>query len=104
MEDSAGDLVLTGPVLTGLVLTGPVLTRLVLTGGSGSRLVVGSLSSVSTWSPVQTVTDQTSADILIPVNPADPDPGTGPVLCNRTGNLRYFPWRLVLSVSLLFLQ
>uniref|UniRef100_M4ADV7 Sorting nexin 29 n=1 Tax=Xiphophorus maculatus TaxID=8083 RepID=M4ADV7_XIPMA len=51
------------------------------------QLVVGSLSSVSTWSPVQTVTDQTSADILIPVNPADPDPGTGPVLCNRTGNL-----------------
>uniref|UniRef100_A0A096LVR6 Sorting nexin 29 n=1 Tax=Poecilia formosa TaxID=48698 RepID=A0A096LVR6_POEFO len=39
---------------------------------------------VSTWSPVQTITDQTSADILIPVTPADPDPGTGPVLCNRT--------------------
>ncbi|XP_023196881.1 sorting nexin-29 isoform X2 [Xiphophorus maculatus] len=56
------------------------------------QLVVGSLSSVSTWSPVQTVTDQTSADILIPVNPADPDPvssveeATGfPAPCRSTG-------------------
>ena len=40
------------------------------------RLVVGSLSSVSTWSPVQVVADQRSADILIPVNHADTQPGT----------------------------
>ncbi|XP_032430256.1 sorting nexin-29 isoform X2 [Xiphophorus hellerii] len=60
---------------------------------ASDQLVVGSLSSVSTWSPVQTVTDQTSADILIPVNPADPDPvssveeATGfPAPCRSTGS------------------
>ncbi|KAM4525955.1 sorting nexin-29 isoform 2-T2 [Fundulus diaphanus] len=55
--------------------------------------VVGSLSSVSTWSPVQAVTDQTSADILIPVHPADPQPVSSvedvavfPVQCDSTGS------------------
>ncbi|XP_072228988.1 sorting nexin-29 [Leuresthes tenuis] len=38
------------------------------------QLVVGSLSSVSTWSPVQAMADQSSSDILIPLNPADPQP------------------------------
>lgn len=33
------------------------------------QLVVGSLSSVSTWSPIQAVPDQSGADILIPVDP-----------------------------------
>ncbi|XP_012721984.2 sorting nexin-29 isoform X2 [Fundulus heteroclitus] len=54
--------------------------------------VVGSLSSVSTWSPVQAVTDQPSADILIPVHPADPQPVSSvedvavfPVQCDSTG-------------------
>ncbi|KAM4715582.1 sorting nexin-29 [Anableps anableps] len=57
------------------------------------QLVVGSLSSVSTWSPVQPMTDQTSADILIPVNPADPHPASSvedaagfPVQCDSTGS------------------
>lgn len=40
------------------------------------RMVVGSLSSVSTWSPLQVVTDTRSSDILIPLNPTDPQPGT----------------------------
>lgn len=41
------------------------------------RVVVGSLSSVSTWSPLQMMTDHTtSSDILIPLNPTDPQPGT----------------------------
>uniref|UniRef100_A0A1A7WX64 Sorting nexin 29 n=2 Tax=Iconisemion striatum TaxID=60296 RepID=A0A1A7WX64_9TELE len=35
------------------------------------QMVVGSLSSVSTWSPLQAVADQSSSNILIPVNPAD---------------------------------
>uniref|UniRef100_A0A096LR61 Sorting nexin 29 n=1 Tax=Poecilia formosa TaxID=48698 RepID=A0A096LR61_POEFO len=60
---------------------------------ASDQLVVGSLSSVSTWSPVQTITDQTSADILIPVTPADPDPVSSveepagfPAPCRSTGS------------------
>uniref|UniRef100_A0A3Q0RCV9 Sorting nexin 29 n=1 Tax=Amphilophus citrinellus TaxID=61819 RepID=A0A3Q0RCV9_AMPCI len=40
------------------------------------RVVVGSLSSVSTWSPLQVMAGHSSSDILIPVNPADPQSGT----------------------------
>lgn len=40
------------------------------------RVVVGSLSSVSTWSPLQVMADHSSSDILIPLNPTDPQPGT----------------------------
>lgn len=40
------------------------------------RVVVGSLSSVSTWSPLQVMTDRSSSDILIPLNPTDAQPGT----------------------------
>uniref|UniRef100_A0A673A9N6 Sorting nexin 29 n=1 Tax=Sphaeramia orbicularis TaxID=375764 RepID=A0A673A9N6_9TELE len=43
---------------------------------SSDQVVVGSLSSVSTWSPLQVMTDHSSSDILIPLNPADPQPGT----------------------------
>uniref|UniRef100_A0A3Q3BHH8 Sorting nexin 29 n=1 Tax=Kryptolebias marmoratus TaxID=37003 RepID=A0A3Q3BHH8_KRYMA len=43
---------------------------------SRDRMVVGSLSSVSTWSPLQAMPDQSSSDILIPVNPADPQTGS----------------------------
>uniref|UniRef100_A0A8C9XKS0 Sorting nexin 29 n=1 Tax=Sander lucioperca TaxID=283035 RepID=A0A8C9XKS0_SANLU len=39
-------------------------------------VVVGSLSSVSTWSPLQVMTEHRSSDILIPLNPADSQPGT----------------------------
>uniref|UniRef100_A0AAV2LUF9 RUN domain-containing protein n=1 Tax=Knipowitschia caucasica TaxID=637954 RepID=A0AAV2LUF9_KNICA len=38
------------------------------------QLVVGSLSSVSTWSPLQAMVAHSSSDILIPVNPTDPQP------------------------------
>ncbi|KAK7918686.1 hypothetical protein WMY93_009970 [Mugilogobius chulae] len=38
------------------------------------QLVVGSLSSVSTWSPLQPMVEHSSSDILIPVNPTDPQP------------------------------
>ncbi|XP_072313020.1 sorting nexin-29 [Eucyclogobius newberryi] len=38
------------------------------------RLVVGSLSSVSTWSPLQAMVEHSSADILIPVNLTHPQP------------------------------
>ncbi|XP_011603085.2 sorting nexin-29 isoform X1 [Takifugu rubripes] len=38
------------------------------------QAVVGSLSSVSTWSPLQAMTPQCSADILIPLNPRDRQP------------------------------
>ncbi|KAM7381985.1 hypothetical protein PAMA_012719 [Pampus argenteus] len=41
---------------------------------SSDQVVVGSLPSVSTWSPVQVMTDHRSSDILIPLNPADPQP------------------------------
>lgn len=40
------------------------------------RVVVGSLSSVSTWSPLQVMADHRSSDILIPLNPADSQPGS----------------------------
>uniref|UniRef100_A0A3B4X2B3 Sorting nexin 29 n=1 Tax=Seriola lalandi dorsalis TaxID=1841481 RepID=A0A3B4X2B3_SERLL len=43
---------------------------------SSDQVVVGSLSSVSTWSPLQVMTNHSSSDILIPLNPADPQPGT----------------------------
>uniref|UniRef100_A0A3B4ZVC2 Sorting nexin 29 n=1 Tax=Stegastes partitus TaxID=144197 RepID=A0A3B4ZVC2_9TELE len=39
-------------------------------------VVVGSLSSVSTWSPLQVMAEHSSSDILIPLNPADPQPGS----------------------------
>ncbi|XP_015232582.1 PREDICTED: sorting nexin-29 [Cyprinodon variegatus] len=55
------------------------------------QLVVGSLSSVSTWSPVQAITAPPSSDILIPVNPAHPQPVSSvedtavfPVQCDST--------------------
>ncbi|MBN3303852.1 SNX29 protein, partial [Amia calva] len=38
---------------------------------SGEQPVVGSLSSVSTWSPLQMISDNDSSDILIPLPPAD---------------------------------
>ncbi|XP_075949420.1 sorting nexin-29 isoform X1 [Anarhichas minor] len=41
---------------------------------SSDQVVVGSLSSVSTWSPLQVMTERRSADILIPLNPADSQP------------------------------
>ncbi|XP_033840575.1 sorting nexin-29 [Periophthalmus magnuspinnatus] len=41
---------------------------------SSEQLVVGSLSSVSTWSPLQAMVEHSSSDILIPVNPTDPQP------------------------------
>ncbi|XP_034049282.1 sorting nexin-29 isoform X2 [Thalassophryne amazonica] len=39
---------------------------------SSDQMVVGSLSSVSTWSPLQVMTENSSSNILIPLNPADP--------------------------------
>lgn len=42
--------------------------------------MVGSLSSVSTWSPLQVMAGHSSSDILIPVNPADPQSGTKAVV------------------------
>ncbi|KAF1374142.1 hypothetical protein PFLUV_G00246480 [Perca fluviatilis] len=41
---------------------------------SSDQVVVGSLSSVSTWSPLQVMTEHRSSDILIPLNPADSQP------------------------------
>ncbi|XP_061764898.1 sorting nexin-29 isoform X2 [Nerophis ophidion] len=41
---------------------------------NNDQMVVGSLLSVSTWSPVQGLTDHSSADILIPLNSATPQP------------------------------
>ncbi|XP_062270346.1 sorting nexin-29 isoform X2 [Platichthys flesus] len=41
---------------------------------SSDQLVVGSLPSVSTWSPLQAMTNHSSSDILIPLNPADRQP------------------------------
>uniref|UniRef100_A0A8D3CPK5 Sorting nexin 29 n=1 Tax=Scophthalmus maximus TaxID=52904 RepID=A0A8D3CPK5_SCOMX len=43
---------------------------------SSDQVVVGSLSSVSMWSPLQVMTNHSSSDILIPLNPTDPQPGT----------------------------
>ncbi|MBN3320957.1 SNX29 protein, partial [Atractosteus spatula] len=39
--------------------------------GSGEQPLVGSLSSVSTWSPLQVINDNDGSDILIPVDSAD---------------------------------
>uniref|UniRef100_A0A8C6VV67 Sorting nexin 29 n=1 Tax=Nothobranchius furzeri TaxID=105023 RepID=A0A8C6VV67_NOTFU len=39
------------------------------------QMVVGSLPSVSTWSPLQAVADQSTSSILIPVNAADTQTG-----------------------------
>ncbi|XP_054611492.1 sorting nexin-29 isoform X2 [Dunckerocampus dactyliophorus] len=41
---------------------------------TNDQMLVGSLSSVSTWSPVQVLTDHSSSDILIPLNAATPQP------------------------------
>ncbi|XP_037319768.2 sorting nexin-29 [Pungitius pungitius] len=41
---------------------------------NSDQVVVGSLSSVSTWSPLQAVTQRRSSDVLIPLNPADSQP------------------------------
>ncbi|XP_053196880.1 sorting nexin-29 [Scomber japonicus] len=56
------------------------------------QVVVGSLPSVSTWSPVQVMTDHRSSDILIPLNPEDPQPVSSvedtaafPAQCESTG-------------------
>ncbi|KAJ8246036.1 hypothetical protein GJAV_G00262960 [Gymnothorax javanicus] len=39
--------------------------------GSGEQVVVGSLSSVSTWSPLQVINDNDSSDILMPLATTD---------------------------------
>ncbi|XP_040922882.1 sorting nexin-29 isoform X2 [Toxotes jaculatrix] len=59
---------------------------------SSDQAVVGSLSSVSTWSPLQVMTNHSSSDILIPLNPADPQPVSSvedtvvfPAHCESTG-------------------
>ncbi|XP_035001143.1 sorting nexin-29 [Hippoglossus stenolepis] len=59
---------------------------------SSDQVVVGSLSSVSTWSPLQVMTNHSSADILIPLNPADRQPVSSvedtaafPAQCDSTG-------------------
>ncbi|KAM3591382.1 uncharacterized protein V6R79_001040 [Siganus canaliculatus] len=61
---------------------------------SSDQVVVGSLSSVSTWSPIQAMTEHSSSDILIPLNPADPQPVSSvedtaafPAQCESTGPL-----------------
>ncbi|MFT7812160.1 sorting nexin-29, partial [Arapaima gigas] len=41
---------------------------------SGDRVIVGSLSSVSTWSPLQVINDNDSSDLLIPVVSTDTCP------------------------------
>uniref|UniRef100_A0A668UDX8 Uncharacterized protein n=1 Tax=Oreochromis aureus TaxID=47969 RepID=A0A668UDX8_OREAU len=58
------------------------------------QVVVGSLSSVSTWSPLQVMAGHSSSDILIPVNPADPqsvssveDTAAFPVQCESAGSV-----------------
>ncbi|KAF4106656.1 sorting nexin-29 isoform X2 [Onychostoma macrolepis] len=40
--------------------------------GNGEQMVVGSLSSVSTWSPRQIITDNDNSHILIPLAPSEP--------------------------------
>ncbi|XP_069373285.1 sorting nexin-29 isoform X1 [Paralichthys olivaceus] len=59
---------------------------------SSDQVVVGSLSSVSTWSSLQVMTNHSSSDILIPLNPADPQPVSSvedaagfPAQCESTG-------------------
>lgn len=39
------------------------------------RLVVGSLPTVATWSPLQAMPNHSRSDVLIPVNPTEPQPG-----------------------------
>uniref|UniRef100_A0A3Q2V0B3 Sorting nexin 29 n=1 Tax=Haplochromis burtoni TaxID=8153 RepID=A0A3Q2V0B3_HAPBU len=55
------------------------------------QVVVGSLSSVSTWSPLQVMAGHSSADILIPVNPADPQSGTAAAVSGsrHSGNAQF---------------
>ncbi|XP_076028098.1 sorting nexin-29 [Genypterus blacodes] len=43
---------------------------------SCDQVLVGSLSSVSTWSPLQAMAERSSPNILIPLNPADPQPAS----------------------------
>ncbi|XP_058477293.1 sorting nexin-29 isoform X1 [Solea solea] len=59
---------------------------------SSDQVVVGSLSSVSTWSPLQMMADHSSSDVLIPLNPAEPQPVNSvedtaafPARCESTG-------------------
>ncbi|XP_074476730.1 sorting nexin-29 [Sebastes fasciatus] len=59
---------------------------------SSDQVVVGSLSSVSTWSPLQVMTENSSSDILIPLNPSDHQPVSSvedtaafPAHCESTG-------------------
>ncbi|XP_056285713.1 sorting nexin-29 isoform X2 [Pseudoliparis swirei] len=59
---------------------------------SSDQVVVGSLSSVSTWSSPQVMIEHRSADILIPLNPADSQPVNSvedaaafPARCDSTG-------------------
>ncbi|XP_034414363.1 sorting nexin-29 [Cyclopterus lumpus] len=59
---------------------------------SSDQVVVGSLSSVSTWSPLQVMIEHRSSDILIPLNPADSQPVSSvedtaafPAQCESTG-------------------
>ncbi|XP_032357395.1 sorting nexin-29 [Etheostoma spectabile] len=59
---------------------------------SSDQVVVGSLSSVSTWSPQQVMPEHRSSDILIPLNPADSQPASPvedtdafPAQCESTG-------------------
>ncbi|XP_055360230.1 sorting nexin-29 isoform X2 [Betta splendens] len=59
---------------------------------SCDQVVVGSLSSVSTWSPLQVMTDHSNSDVLIPVNPVDTQPGSSveesavfPAKCESAG-------------------
>ncbi|KAM9425487.1 sorting nexin-29 [Pholidichthys leucotaenia] len=56
--------------------------------------VVGSLSSVSTWSPLQAMVDNSSSEILIPLNPSDSqivssveDTAAFPVQSESTGSV-----------------
>nr|XP_054604990.1 sorting nexin-29 isoform X3 [Nothobranchius furzeri] len=58
------------------------------------QMVVGSLPSVSTWSPLQAVADQSTSSILIPVNAADTqtassveDTAVFPMQCDSTGSV-----------------
>uniref|UniRef100_A0A3B4BGP1 Uncharacterized protein n=1 Tax=Periophthalmus magnuspinnatus TaxID=409849 RepID=A0A3B4BGP1_9GOBI len=54
---------------------------------SSEQLVVGSLSSVSTWSPLQAMVEHSSSDILIPVNPTDPQPVVTFILHNTFSDI-----------------
>ncbi|KAL4624527.1 sorting nexin-29, partial [Arapaima gigas] len=52
---------------------------------SGDRVIVGSLSSVSTWSPLQVINDNDSSDLLIPVVSTDTCPQPGRCTCQACG-------------------